>query len=111
MGDLAKRFGRLLAGHRARRRLTQEQLSEKIGMSTDMISRMEAGSSGASFNTIEKLATALEIDPGQLIVAGLPEDEGARSRMNTVIARLSKMSARELAWVEALLDVAVKRPR
>lgn len=111
MGEISKRFGRLLAGQRARRGLTQEQLAEKISMSVDMISRMEGGSSGASFNTIEKLATALDIDPGQLFVADLPDDEGTRSSMNTVVARLAKMSNRELTWVESLLDVAFKRPR
>jgi len=111
MSDLTKRFGRLLVGHRSRRRLTQEQLAQRIDMSVDMISRMESGTSGASFNTVEKLARALEIDPGQLFVADLPDDEGSRSSLNTLIARLTKMSFRELTWVEALLDVAFKRPR
>jgi transcriptional regulator with XRE-family HTH domain len=111
MSNLTKRFGRLLVGHRTRRRLTQEQLAQRIEMSVDMISRMESGTSGASFNTIEKLARALDIDPGQLFVADLPDDERTRTGLNTLIARLAKMSARELGWVEALLDIAVKRPR
>lgn len=111
MSDLSHRFGRLLVSHRKRRGLTQEGLAEAIGMSEDMISRMESGNSGTTFGTIEKLAVVLEIDPGQLFVAGLPEDEHTRVALNTLVARLRSMSTKELEWVESLLDIAVKRPR
>jgi transcriptional regulator with XRE-family HTH domain len=43
MADLRKRFGELLAAHRRRRGMTQEDLAEAAGLSVDMISKIEVG--------------------------------------------------------------------
>lgn len=64
--DLHRRFGHLVATHRKRRGWTQVQLAEAIGMSVDMVAKMEVGVTGARFPTIEKLAVALEVDPAEL---------------------------------------------
>jgi len=47
--------------------LTQGELAEKSGVSEPSIRRLEAGTSGASFKTIRKLATALGVEPGELV--------------------------------------------
>jgi len=49
--------------HRVRLGLTQEALAERAGISTDMVSKIEGGSSGARFGVIAQLANALGIDP------------------------------------------------
>jgi transcriptional regulator with XRE-family HTH domain len=59
MADLRKRFGELLAAHRRRRGLTQEDLAEAAGLSVDMISKIEVGATGARFPSIERLARAV----------------------------------------------------
>ena len=56
--DLRMRVGTLVAAHRRQRGLTQQQLSDRIGMSADMVSRIETGGTGLRFTTIEKLAAS-----------------------------------------------------
>ena len=55
MNDLRKRFGRLVAAHRRRRRLTQEALAEAAAVSIDTIAKIEGGATGARFPVIERL--------------------------------------------------------
>jgi transcriptional regulator with XRE-family HTH domain len=66
MADLRKRFGELLAAHRRRRGMTQEDLAEAAGLSVDMISKIEVGATGARFPSIERLAKAGQVDPAEL---------------------------------------------
>jgi transcriptional regulator with XRE-family HTH domain len=62
MSDLRYKFGRKLRKIRRDRDMTQEQLAEAIGVTLDFISRMERGLHAASFDTLEKLAKALEVE-------------------------------------------------
>jgi transcriptional regulator with XRE-family HTH domain len=48
--------------------MTQEQLAEAIGVTLDFISRMERGMHAASFETLEKLAKALEVEVSELFI-------------------------------------------
>ncbi len=52
---------------RNRRLMTQRRLSQAAGVSKQTITRMETGSNVAQFETIEKVANALDVDPGVLI--------------------------------------------
>src|SRR3546814_13758537 len=72
MVDLRTRFGRLVKSHRVRAGLTQEALAERANISTDMISKIEGGSSGARFAVISQIANALEVDPAELFTPNLP---------------------------------------
>lgn len=107
--DLRKRFGRLVAANRRRRGLTQHQLAEAAGLSDDMIARIETGATGARFPTIEKIATALVIDPAELFTPDLKSGAHARTALTNVTSRLSALSDRDLAWLSGLLDAALKR--
>lgn len=49
------------------RKLTIEQLAEKADVSPGLISQIENGLSGGSAESLQKLATALGIKPGELI--------------------------------------------
>ncbi|MGO7835610.1 helix-turn-helix domain-containing protein [Rhizobium johnstonii] len=66
MAELEKRFGRMVAAHRRLRGMTQEALAAKAEISTDMVSKIEIGATGARFPNIEKIAAALEVDPADL---------------------------------------------
>jgi transcriptional regulator with XRE-family HTH domain len=63
VGDL----GSNLRAARKKRRWTQEELSERSGVQTGEISRMERGKRDPQVSTVEKLAAALELPPGQLL--------------------------------------------
>ena len=108
MDDLRKRFGRLVNANRRRCELTQQQLADATGISIDMINRIERGVTGARFPNIEKLAVALNVDPAELFTADLPAGAGQRRALTDITSRLSTLSDRDLAWVDHLLDAALK---
>lgn len=62
MSDLQKKFGGRLRHLRRSRDQTQEQLAERIGRSVNFISLLEKGNTSPSFDTLEKLAQALDIE-------------------------------------------------
>lgn len=105
--DLRKRFGKLVAAHRKRRGMTQSQLAEAAELSPTMIVRIENGSSGARFPSIERIAKALDVDPAELF----SPDSNQRRRSNTVMldiqTQLAGVTDRDLIWVRDLLGAAL----
>ncbi|MBV9996915.1 MAG: helix-turn-helix transcriptional regulator [Caulobacteraceae bacterium] len=108
MQELRRRFGRLVAAHRRNRGLTQDTLAERSGVSTDMISRIEAGATGARFTTIAKLAEALDVDPAELFSSEVPAGARHRATLTNLTARLSSLSDRDLLWLTGIVDAALK---
>ena len=66
MSTLRLRFGERIRELRALKGLTQEELAEAVGVSTDFISLIERGQRAPSFENLERLAEALGVK-----VAGL----------------------------------------
>jgi transcriptional regulator with XRE-family HTH domain len=109
MADLRKRFGELLAAHRRRRGLTQEDLAEVAGLSVDMISKIEVGATGARFPSIERLARAVQVDPAELFTSNLPGGAMNRGAFGEISGKLTSLSEPDLIWIGALIDVALLR--
>ena len=109
MVDLRKRFGTLVAAHRRRQGMTQQVLADLAGLSPTMIVRIEGGSSGARFPNIEKIAQALEVDPGDLFIVGSNKRGRTRSMIADIDARLTGLSDHDLKWVDELLELALRR--
>ncbi len=65
--ELQKNFGKRLRYLRRDRDLTQEQLAELIDLSVNAISLLERGRTSPSFETLVKLAKALNVDVGELL--------------------------------------------
>jgi len=65
--ELQKKFGKRLRYLRRDRDLTQEQLAELIDLSVNAISLLERGRTSPSFETLVKLAKALNVDVGELL--------------------------------------------
>ena len=61
MSTLRNRFGKRLRYIRRHKDLTQEQLAEAVGISIEFLSNLERGVNAPSFETLEKLATILEV--------------------------------------------------
>lgn len=110
MDDLRTRFGRLVAAHRRRLGWTQEVLAERAGVSVDMIAKIEVGATGARFPTIDRLAAALSVDPAELFTTEVPQGRLRSERFTVLTAQLAGLSDRDLAWVQGLLNAAL-RPR
>ena len=106
MADLRKRFGRLVAAHRRRLGWTQLELAEAANLSPTMIGRIEGGSTGARFPSIERIAAALKIDPGELFLAGAARGP-VKPALCEIEARLAGLNDADLNWVDSLLDAAL----
>jgi transcriptional regulator with XRE-family HTH domain len=62
-----------LRAARERKKLTQEQLESKSGVTQGVISRLERENGDPAFSTVAKLAAALDVDPRQLRFGPVPE--------------------------------------
>lgn len=105
--DLRARFGNLVAMHRRRLGLRQQDLAEAAGLSDNMISRIERGDAGARFPTIEKLAQAMRVDPAELFIADPVPGRNVRTKMIDLDTRLAALSDADLDWVIGVVDAAL----
>lgn len=108
MVNLRARFGSLVKAHRVRLGLTQQGLAERANISTDMVSKIEGGSSGARFGVIAQLAQALEVDPAELFTPALPDGQLQRSTLTEITSRLASLSESELLWLRTVLEAALQ---
>jgi transcriptional regulator with XRE-family HTH domain len=68
-----------LKGHRERLGLTQEGMAHKAGLTVGYVSNVERMKSAASIDVIERLAAALEVEPGELLLRQ-PVPEAKRAK-------------------------------
>ena len=61
MKHLKTHFGKRLRDLRKQKGMTQEQLAEEALVSVDFLSLIERGINAPSFDTLEKLARALDV--------------------------------------------------
>ena len=61
MNDLKRQFGSRLRLLRAQKQMTQDQLADAANLSVDFLSLIERGKNSPSFDSLEKLASALQI--------------------------------------------------
>lgn len=108
MVDLRTRFGRLVKAHRVRLGLTQDALAERANISTDMVSKVEGGNSGASFGVVSKLAGAMGVDPAELFTPNLPSGQLQRSSLTEISSRLGSLSDSELRWINGVIEAALR---
>ena len=104
MDDLKRRFGRLVTAHRKRMGWTQEELADHAGVSIDTISKLETGVVGARFPMIERIASALEVDPAELFTTEIPQSAIRRKTFNDLCIRLAGKTDEELRRVSSVLD-------
>jgi transcriptional regulator with XRE-family HTH domain len=67
MADIKKKFGVRLFQLRNKVDITQAQLAEKANLSIDSISRLERGERAPSLESLETIASALGVDPMELL--------------------------------------------
>ncbi|HWM63446.1 MAG TPA: helix-turn-helix transcriptional regulator [Solirubrobacterales bacterium] len=60
-------LGTNLREARERLGLTQEQVGQRSGVHSTEVSRIEAGKRDPQVSTVERLAKAVEVKPGQLL--------------------------------------------
>ena len=62
MSDLKVKFGKRLRKLRRNMDLTQEELAERVGVSSNFIGQVERGTNAPSFDVLAKLAEVLEVE-------------------------------------------------
>jgi transcriptional regulator with XRE-family HTH domain len=67
MASLADKFSGNLRSERMRRKLSQEALAHKAGLSVSYISMLERGQRTPPLETLEQLAKALSVNPLNLL--------------------------------------------
>lgn len=65
--DLLERFATNVRRFRAKKKLSQKALADRIGISVSYVSMLERGQRSPPLETIEKLAKALGVPPGSLL--------------------------------------------
>ena len=66
MDDIDVKLGQLIKAKRKERRLTQTQLAEKVGSTTQVIYYYEKGKRSMSAGFFFKLCEALDLDPNEI---------------------------------------------
>jgi len=66
--SLRRNFGKRLQQIRKYKGFTQAQLAEAMDLSVEMISNMERGINGPSFDTLEKLSAILKVQVHELFL-------------------------------------------
>lgn len=88
--DIDKNFGKILRDFRIKNKLTQEQLSEKLGISLKYISRIENGNNGVKTQTLINYMNILGITPNTLFASFISNPESAKNiEISNKIASLS----------------------
>lgn len=66
--ELKQIYGRNIKRLREERKMTQDALSEKIGLNEKYLSTIETGAKWGSFDTLISLANALNVEPYELLL-------------------------------------------
>lgn len=88
-------FGKKIREYRKNKKLTQAQLAELVNVDDKHISCIESGKSFPSPDLIERLCTALNLEPKDLFEFYYLEEEIDLKK--DIISMLDKLSANELA--------------
>ncbi len=79
----------LLKELRKSRKLSQNKLAQRVGMTLQNIQRIEYGDAkGVQFDTLGKLCEALDCQPGDLLI-WIPDDEGNQEVVAEPVSEMS----------------------
>lgn len=101
--DVDKTFGKILRDYRLKNKLTQEQLSEKVGISLKYISRIENGSSGVKTQTLINYMNILGITPN-ILYKEFMTDKKIQAQME-LSEKSSTLSEEKLLFLNSIIDL------
>lgn len=108
MSTLRRQVGLLIKRHRDRAGLSQAELGDRVGKSLETIGRIERGKLSPGLDTLEAIATALQVDLRDLFGAG---EFSAKTRREDPLAKLMdrvlSLSDEDAEWIGKLIAVAL----
>ncbi len=103
--DIDKGFGKILRDFRVKNNLTQEQLSEKLGISLKYISRIENGNNGVKTQTLIRYMNILGITPNTIFAEFITDEDAAKNvEISEKIVKLSDNKKELLSSIIDLLE-------
>ena len=101
MGDneFLKEMGQRIMVRRKSLRMTQEELAEKLGVSTQMISNLELGKKAIRPENLAKVRSVLELS-ADFILTGT----NTKTAVDAVAEKLIQLTAEELQMVNEMID-------
>lgn len=101
--DIDKNFGKILRDFRIKNKLTQEQLSEKLGISLKYISRIENGNNGVKTQTLINYMNILGITPNTIYEPFITNKE---IKKNIEISeKLVSLSEDKKEFINSIIDL------
>ena len=103
--DLKEMIGSRIQEIRNQKGLTQDQLSEEVGISSKYLSSIERGKENPTLNTILKLARSLDVKPDEFFTHLEIEDPVKRKSM--IIEMLDEADDDQLKLVYKVLSAVI----
>ena len=94
-----KEMGQRIMIRRKSLRMTQEEMAEKLGVSTQMVSNLELGKKAIRPENLAKVCSVLGLS-ADFILTGLD----TRTAVDTVAENLIQLSAEELRMISGMID-------
>ena len=106
MGDneFLKTMGQRIMVRRKSLHMTQEELAEKLGVSTQMISNLELGKKAIRPDNLAKVCEVLELS-ADFVLTG----SNTKSTVDAVAEKLLQLTAEELQMVSDMIDYMSKK--
>lgn len=107
MTDLRNTVGDRMRAIRKAQGLTQQQLAELSNLDDAYIGAVERGERNFSIDTLEKIVTALQIQPGELFLnsQGLNETEAPqRKALDEYAVIVSRLSLKQISTLQRIVD-------
>lgn len=101
--NIDKNFGKILREFRLKNNLTQEQLSEKLGISLKYISRIENGNNGIKTQTLINCINILGITPEILYKPFITNKEVAKNI--EISEKIFSLSEEKKQFLVSIIDL------
>ncbi len=101
--DIDKNFGKILRDFRIKNNLTQEQLSEKLGISLKYISRIENGNNGVKTQTLINYMNILGITPNTIYASFITNKDAAKEKK--ISMKFSSLSDEKKDFINSMIDL------
>ena len=99
--EIRKALGQNIKVARLKLNLTQDELSENIDISTQLLKDIEGGRRFGSMNTFLKLCLALKTTPNNLLYQMFKENQDYDE---DIVLKINALSVRDKRLIKALMD-------
>ena len=100
--EILRAMGERIMARRKQLRMTQEELADRMDVSTQMISYAEQGRKAIRPENLIKLCAALDISADYILKGTAPIQESGR-----IAAKLARLTEEQLQQVETVIDCCI----